>query len=68
MNCLEYALQFWSSNPKYLIYYNSDHCINLDKPYPNKDYLEIKNFGLEYFKNWNIQEKYLILLYKYFEL
>ncbi len=28
-NCLIYALRFWEQNPKYRLFYNSDHVVNL---------------------------------------
>jgi len=29
MNCLAYALRFWSENPNYKLWYNSNHVINI---------------------------------------
>ena len=69
MNCLQYSLKFWESNPNYRIWYNSDHCINLPKNSSVVGFLPLEQFGYEHitssFKEF-LTEEYLTLLKKYF--
>ena len=59
INCLSYALRFWEENPKYKIYYNSDHVINLreqddiDQKAEALGLLAIEEFGYDYFNKWH---------------
>lgn len=46
MNCLAYSLRFWNKNPKYKIYYNSDHAINSDVPIEGNNYMPLEKFTL----------------------
>lgn len=48
INCLEYALFFWKEQPKYRIYYNSDHVINLTGNSTCDGFLPIEEFGYEH--------------------
>ncbi len=78
MNCLQYALEFWSQNPDYSLFYNSDHVVNLpdfNNPLVKAKYAEIgflplTEFGYVYFAEWYykglIDDKALQLLIKYF--
>lgn len=67
MNCLAYALRFWKQNPRYRIYYDSNHCINvhgrlthepelkrewgLEKEGSFCHFLPIEYYGLQYFES-----------------
>ena len=48
MNCLVFALRFWSRNPEYKIYYDGSHCVNADMPIGGK-FLPAEKFGLLHF-------------------
>ena len=68
LNCLEFALGFWFKNPRYKIYYDSDHAINLLEYPLIKNFLPIENFGLEHFLNsFLLKPKYIDLLKIYFK-
>ncbi len=58
MNCLQFALRFWSKNRKYRIFYNSDHVINLEQC-QQSDYLPLEDFGFD-----NIYQSFKGLLTK----
>ncbi len=67
INCLEYALFFWEEQPKYLIYYNSDHVINLPGNSVCEGFLEIKEFGYEHLLNsFTLSDQAKEILKKYF--
>lgn len=70
MNCLSYALNFWSEHPEYLIYYNGDHCINLRDREVATNYLSLSGYGLEHmmssFQN-TLNKEDIFLLKQYFE-
>lgn len=75
MNCLAYALRFWEKNPKYKLYYNSDHVINLNYYLKNADFyigfLPAEEFGYNYFsKSFDglLDEYEDKLLKKYFNI
>lgn len=72
ISCLSYALRFWDKQPKYKIYYDSDHCINLYDGTFVQGFVPIQIYGYEYFAKWHklnlITNKDLKLLKKYFEL
>lgn len=51
MNCLAYALRFWETHPIYLLYYNSDHVINIPKGTQISDFLPIEEYGYKYFNS-----------------
>jgi hypothetical protein len=71
-NCLAYALRFWERNPRYRLYYNSDHVVNLpveagEKCFPM--FLPAEDFGYDYFQgafNGLLDEHEQALLYTYF--
>ena len=67
MNCLQYALEFWSTNPCYTIHYNSDHCINLPKGETATGFLPIEDFGYEHISKSFAGKVDESLLIKYFE-
>lgn len=74
MNCLSYALRFWSSNPDYRIYYNNDHCINLPsfvevKVEKGPRFLPLASYGYEHFSSsfaGVLSEEDKLLLARYF--
>lgn len=49
MNCLAYALRFWEKEPNYVLYYNSDHVVNLPEGTEVKGFLPAEKFGYVYF-------------------
>lgn len=52
MNCLAYALRFWNEHPRYRLYYNSDHVVNLPVDVGEKCspiFLPAEAFGYDYF-------------------
>ena len=69
MNCMDYALEFWIKEPNYLIFYNSDHAINL--PIGTKiseNFLPLKSFGYEHIlKSFELSENSKEILKLYFE-
>ena len=69
MNCMEYALEFWQKEPNYLIYYNSDHAINLPKDTKiSENFLPLKSFGYEHIlKSFELSENSKEILKLYFE-
>jgi len=69
MNCMEYALVFWLKEPDYMIYYNSDHAINLPKDTKiSKNFLPLKSFGYEHvLKSFELSENSKEILKLYFE-
>ena len=69
MNCMEYALVFWLKEPDYMIYYNSDHAINLPKDTKiSKNFLPLKSFGYEHvLKSFELSENSKEILKVYFE-
>ena len=69
MNCMDYALEFWQKEPNYIIYYNSDHAINLPKNTEiSKNFLPLKSFGYEHIlKSFDLSEKSKEILKLYFE-
>jgi hypothetical protein len=67
-NCLSYALDFWSCNKKYIIYYDSDHCVNSETCLKCAGYLPLLDFGYDHvyssFKHQlNHSDLYLLKLY-----
>jgi hypothetical protein len=70
MNCLQYALEFWEKNPKYRLWYNSDHVINLPLGSTATGFSPIEDFGFDYFFKWYedrlINEHGCNLLFDYF--
>lgn len=74
-NCLSYALHFWNIHRDYLIWYNSDHCINIPldtKPYFEfgRKYIPAHEFGIHYFQTafkGLISEEDEKLLVEYFD-
>ena len=71
MNCLQYALKFWEQNPKYRIWYNSDHCINLPKGSSATGFLPAEQYGYYYFSSSFkefLTDEYLVILKKYFNI
>ena len=69
MNCMNYALDFWQKNPNYLIYYNSDHAINLPIDTKiSKNFLPLESFGYEHvLKSFELSENSKEILKLYFE-
>ena len=60
MNCLEYALEFWSSNKDYCILYNSDHVINVPEGIEVDGFLDISYYGREHIiKSFSLNENYI---------
>ena len=51
-NCLSYALRYWCKDNRYVIYYNSDHCVNLPIGAECTGFLPIEQFGYNYFFKW----------------
>lgn len=49
INCLSYALRFWNTNKYYKILYNSDHVINVPINTNVLGFLDLKEFGEDYF-------------------
>lgn len=49
-NCLSSSLRQWERDSSLVLYYNSDHVINL-MPYdaPPKNYLPLSEYGMGYF-------------------
>jgi len=72
INCLSYSLRFWKINPEYVIYYNSDHCINMPKGMHIYGFLPIEDYGYNYFYSWYkqklINKSDLQLLKEYFNV
>ena len=72
MNCLQYALEFWDKEPKYRLFYNSEHVINLPPNTTAEGFLSITEFGYNHFRRWYadelINDNALRLLIKYFAL
>ena len=70
MNCLQYALEFWDKVPRYRLFYNSEHVINLPPNSSAEGFLPITEFGYVYFSDWYrqglIDDNALKLLIKYF--
>ena len=70
MNCLSYALRFNREHSDYVIYYNSDHCVNLPRGTILEGFLLIEEFGYDYFYKWYEQglivDEDLELLKRYF--
>lgn len=73
INCLEYALQYWEKNPKYKLWYNSDHVINIPENTTaafggiNK-YRPIEDFGFVYVVNaFDLSDRGIKLLKRYFQ-
>lgn len=50
-NCLGYALRFWHENPKYRLYYNSDHVINSPVKIQGGHWLPVEDYGYSYFSS-----------------
>lgn len=48
MNCLQFALQLWNTQPKYELYYDGDHVINLIRPIQGSTFIPLKDYGLEH--------------------
>lgn len=69
MNCMEYALDFWQKEPNYLIYYNSDHAINLPKDTKiSENFLPLESFGYEHvLKSFDLNENSKEILKLYFK-
>ena len=66
MNCLEYALEFWSSNKDYCILYNSDHVINVPEGIEVDGFLDISFYGREHIiKSFSINENYIKIMDDY---
>lgn len=51
INCLSYALRYWSLYPEYRLYYNSYHVVNLPVN-ACIGFLPIEDFGYDYFFRW----------------
>ena len=66
---MDYALEFWQKEPNYLIYYNSDHAINLPKDTKiSENFLPLKSFGYEHIlKSFELSENSKEILKLYFE-
>lgn len=67
MNCLQYALKFWSKNRDFFIYYNMNHVINLEKGLRRpKGYIHLHNYTYEgLVKSFGLGPTYQRLLKKY---
>ena len=66
INCLEYALEFWSSNKDYCILYNSDHVINVPEGIEVDGFLDISYFGSEHLiKSFSLNEIYIKIMDDY---
>ena len=48
MNCLQFALYFYSKNPEYKIFYDGDHVINLRENVNIQNFLPIETYGKEH--------------------
>lgn len=78
MNCLAYALRFWKKEPKYRLFYNSDHVINLPLGknsghvvYEATGFSPVEEYGYEYFSkafDELLDEYEKKLLKKYFKI
>ena len=68
INCLEYALFFWEEQPKYRIYYNSDHVINLPGNSICDGFLPIEEFGYEHLlSSFTLSDQAKEILKEYFK-
>lgn len=71
MNCLQFALSFWKDNPRYRLLYNSDHVINVPIGTDVAGFLELNDFGIDYFLSAfkeSLSSEDICLLQEYFEL
>jgi hypothetical protein len=74
MNCLSYALNYWYYNRDTIIYYNSNHCINVEEEFKHylkqMYYLPLEDFGYEHmyesFKGL-LKKKDIKMLKEYFK-
>ena len=76
-NCLTRALDQWSQNSDFRLWYNSNHVISLEQEYSAYDlsekteynvlnYAPLSYYGYVYFKAaFSLNKKYLRLLQKY---
>lgn len=68
INCLEYALFFWKEQPRYRIYYNSDHVINLPDNSTCDGFLPIEEFGYEHLlSSFTLSDQAKEILKEYFK-
>ena len=78
MNCLSYALSFWyyNRNSYSTIYYNSDHCINMENGLlvnhnlKKLNFLPIEDFGYDHIYNSFeklLKKKDIKILKEYFD-
>lgn len=76
MNCLSYALSYWYYNRDTVIYYNSNHCINVEKGIFEEQtlrvigYLPLEEFGYEHIYNsfkGLLKKKDIKMLKEYFK-
>lgn len=51
VNCLSYALAFWSKYPKYRIVYNGDHAINVPMDVKVQGFIPLRFYGYMYFRS-----------------
>ena len=66
MNCLEYALEFWSGNKDYSILYNSDHVINVPEGIEVDGFMDIAYFGREHIiKSFSLNGNYINIMDDY---
>ena len=66
MNCLEYALEFWSGNKDYNILYNSDHVINVPEGIEVDGFMDIACFGREHIiKSFSLTGNYINIMDDY---
>ena len=70
MNCLSHSLTWWSKHKEYNLFYNSNHVVAVDVNEIKGgkiNWLQLNEFGLDYFMNFPINDYDKYLLKQYFK-